>query len=106
VVKTVTTKAKDAIADAAQRSAKGVKSVAGEALGAAAKAAAQIVLESTANALEAGRARIRRSTPAMKQAAGKAATEAVSRPARRKAVAKKRKTTGRHKRKTGRESRR
>ena len=44
MVKTVTTKAKNAIVDAAQRSAKGVKSVAGVALGEAAKAAAQVVL--------------------------------------------------------------
>jgi hypothetical protein len=54
MIKTVTTKAKDAIADATQRSAKGVSSVAGVALGEAAKVAAQVVLESAANALEAG----------------------------------------------------
>ena len=98
MVKTATTKAKDAIADAAQGSAKSVKSVAGVALGEAAKIAAQVVLESTANALEAGGATIRRSTPAMKQAVGNAAREAVSKLARRKTAAKKRKTAARRKR--------
>jgi hypothetical protein len=58
--------------------------VAGEALGAAATAAADVVLESTANALDAGRARIKQSTPAVKRAVGRAATKTVSRPARRK----------------------
>jgi hypothetical protein len=104
MVKTVTTKAKNAIVDAAQRSAKGVKSVAGVALGEAAKAAAQVVLESTANALEVGRATISRSTPAMKQAVGNAAQGVVSKPAQRNTVAKKGKATARRKR--GRRSRR
>lgn len=62
MVRSVTTKARDAITNAARRSIKGVKSIAGDALGAAAKAAADVVLESTTNALDAGRAKIKQST--------------------------------------------
>ena len=51
MVRTVTKKAKDAIVDAAQ----GVRTMAGEAFGAATKAAADVVFVSTANALETGR---------------------------------------------------
>jgi hypothetical protein len=53
MVRSITTKARDAIT--AQRSVKGVTSIAGDVLGAAAQAAADVVLESTTNALE-GRA--------------------------------------------------
>lgn len=74
MVRTVTKRAKDAIVDAAQ----GVRTIAGEALGAATKAAADVVFESTANALEAGRVRLRRATPAMETALGNAARRSVS----------------------------
>ena|SRR5262245_12577275 len=90
MVKTVETQTKTAIKHVAQQSIEGARSVAGEALGAAATAAADVVLESTANALEAGRTRINQSTPEMKRAVGRAAARTVSRPARRKA-----KVTGR-----------
>jgi len=88
MVRTVATKAKDAVTDAAQRSARCVKSIAGDALGAAAKAAADVVLESTVHALEFGRTRLRQASPAMKQAIGKAAKRTVSKPVRKKTVAK------------------
>jgi hypothetical protein len=82
MVRTVTKTAKDAIVDAAQ----GVRTMAGEAFGAATKAAADVVFESTANALEAGRVRLRRATPAMENALGNAARRSVSKkkPGRRK----------------------
>ncbi len=73
MVRSVTTKAKNAITDVAQRGVENVRSVAGDAFGAAAKAAADVVLESTSNALQAGRAKVRQVTPAMKQAIGIAA---------------------------------
>jgi len=84
MVKMVATRTKRVIKHVAQRSIEGARSVAGEALGAAATAAADVVLESTANALDAGRATINQSTPAVKRAVGRAATRTVSRPARRK----------------------
>jgi hypothetical protein len=85
MVRTVTKTAKDAIVDAAQ----GVRTMAGEAFGAATKAAADVVFESTANALEAGRVRLRRATPAMENALGNAARRSVSKkkPGRRKPAA-------------------
>ena len=85
MVRTVTKTAKDAIVDAAQ----GVRTMAGEAFGAATKAAADVVFESTANALEAGRVRLRRATPAMENALGNAARRSVSKkkPGRRKTAA-------------------
>ena len=88
MVRSVTTKARDAITNVAQRSVKGVKSIVGDTLGAAAKAAADVVLKSTNNALEAGRAKIKQSTPAMKRAIGNATERTVSPPVRRKTVAK------------------
>ncbi len=90
MVRSITTKARDAITNAAQRSIKGVKSVAGDALGAAAKAAADVVVESTTHALEAGRTKIKQSAPAIKRAIGNAPKRTVSSPVRRKQVAKRR----------------
>jgi hypothetical protein len=86
MVRTVTKRAKDAIVDAAQ----GVRTIAGEAFGAATKAASDVVFESTANALEAGRVRLRRAGPAMENALGNAARRSVSKrkPGRRKSAAK------------------
>jgi hypothetical protein len=54
MVRSVTTKAKQAISDAAQRSVENVRSVAGDAFSVAAKAT-DVVVESTTNALAAGR---------------------------------------------------
>ncbi len=81
MVRSVTTKAKSAITDVAQRGVEPVRSVASDA-GAAAKAAADVMLETSSEALQAGRARVRRVTPAVKRAIGIA-------PRRRKKVAKK-----------------
>jgi len=81
MVRSVTTKAKSAITDVAQRGVETVRSVASDA-GAAAKAAADVILETSSEALHAGRARVRRVTPAVKRAIGIA-------PRRRKKVAKK-----------------
>lgn len=86
----ITTKARQAVSGAARRSAKGIRSVAGDAFGAAAKAATAVVLESAANALEAGRTKIRQSAPAMKRAAGKTAKHAVAGSRRKKPVRKRR----------------
>jgi hypothetical protein len=80
MVRSVATKAKNTITDVAQRGVDHVRSVASDA-GAAAKAAADVVLESTSSALQAGRAKVKQVTPAMKQAIGMA-------PRRRKKLAK------------------
>ena len=82
MVRTVTKRAKDAIVDAAH----GVRTIAGEAIGAATKAAADVVFESTANALEAGRTKLTRAAPAMENALGNVAWRTINRrkPARRK----------------------
>jgi hypothetical protein len=95
MVRSITTKARDAITNAAQRSVKGVTSIAGDVLGAAAQAAADVVLESTTNALEAGRAKIKQSTPAMKRAIRKAAKRTVSTPVQKTTVAKRKTTNNR-----------
>ena len=83
MVRSVTTKAKQAISDAAQRSVENVRSVAGDAFSVAAKAT-DVVVESTTNALAAGQAKLRQSTPAMKRAIGMT----VNKPRRRKKVTK------------------
>jgi len=94
MVRSVTTKAKSAITDAAQR---GVE-IASDA-GAAAKAAADVMLESTSGALQAGRARVRRATPAVKRAIGLAPRRrkkvAKRKPARKKTAARKTKRRAR-----------
>ena len=95
MVRSITTRARHAISDAAQRGAQGVKSVAGDAFGAAAKAAAEVVFESTANALGTGRTKIKQSSPAMKRAIGKAAKQTISGPHRKKTVTKRRKPASR-----------
>ena len=58
MVRSVTSKAKNAITDVAQRGVENVRSVASDA-GTAAKAAADAVLELTSSALQAGRARVK-----------------------------------------------
>ena len=84
MVRTITSRAKRAITVAAQRSVKGVKTVAGEAIGAAAKAATEVVLQKTAETLATGRSKLTRSAPAIKRAAGNAAKASVNKPVRRK----------------------
>ena len=83
MVRSITTKAKSAITDAAQR---GVE-IASDA-GAAAKAAADVMLESTSGALQAGRAKVRQVTPAVKRAIG-LAPRRRKKSAKRKVVRKK-----------------
>jgi hypothetical protein len=97
MVRILRAKTQHAIRKVARRGAKTVRSVAGDALGAAAKAAAGVVLDSTAKVLEAGRSTVQRSAPAMERAAGRAARRTITgharkkSPTRRKARAAKRK---------------
>ena len=105
MVRTISTKAKHTIVHVAKRGAKNVKEVAGEAIGAAAKAATEVVLEKTNAALAAGRARLSRSTPAIKRAAEKTARRSIDKPARstrrkRSATRRPRKTAARPNRRT------
>ena len=83
MVRTVT-RTRHTIVRAAKRGAATVKSVAGEAIGAAAKAATEVVLDKTNAALAAGRAKLTRSSPAIKRAAEKTARQSLDKPARRK----------------------
>ena len=77
MVRTVAAKARKAIVKAVQRSAHGIRTVAGDAAGAAAQAAAGVVLDSTANALEAGRTEVTQSAPAVKRRLGRAAKRTI-----------------------------
>jgi hypothetical protein len=77
MVKTVAYKARKAIVKVAQRGAEKIRTVAGDAAGAAAQAAAGVVLESTANALGAGRSEVVQSTPRVKKTLGRAAKRAI-----------------------------
>lgn len=76
MVRTVT-KARKAIVKAAQRGAERLRTVAGEAAGAAAEAAAGVVLKSAANALESGRSGVVQSTPTVKKTLGRAAKRTI-----------------------------
>ena len=100
MVRSVTTKAKNAITDVAQRGVENVRSVASDA-GAAAKSAADVVLESTSNALDAGRTKVKQVTPAMKRAIGlgpRRSKKVVKRKVARKTTASRRKTKRRARR--------
>ncbi|MFZ1066819.1 MAG: hypothetical protein WAN42_15060 [Pseudolabrys sp.] len=88
MVRTVT-RTRHTIVRAAKRGAATVKAAAGEAIGAAAKAATEVVLEKTNAALAAGRAKLTRSSPAIKRAAEKTARRSLDKPARRKRAARK-----------------
>ena len=77
MVKTVAGKARKAIVRAAQRGAEKFRTVAGDAAGAAAQAAAGVVLESTANALGAGRSEVVQSTPRVKKTLGRVAKRTI-----------------------------
>jgi hypothetical protein len=79
MVRTVAAKARKAIVKAAQRSAEKIRTVAGDAAGAAAEAAAGVVLKSTANALETGRAEVVQSTPTVKKTLRRAAKRTIGR---------------------------
>jgi predicted metal-dependent TIM-barrel fold hydrolase len=97
MVRSVATKAKNTITDVAQRGVDNVRSVASDA-GAAAKAAADVVLESTSSALQAGRAKVKQVTPAMKQAIGMAPRQKAKRKVARKKTVSRRKTRRRARR--------
>ncbi|MGB6415027.1 MAG: hypothetical protein WBF50_00325, partial [Pseudolabrys sp.] len=83
------------------------------AIGAAAKVATEVVLEKTNAALAAGRAKLTRSSPAIRRAAEKTARRSLDKPARRKRAARKpastvrrsRPATARRRRKARRNSR-
>lgn len=94
MVRTVT-RTRHTIVRAAKRGAATVKSVAGEAIGAAAKAATEVVLDKTNAALAAGRAKLTRSSPAIKRTAEKTARQSLDKPARRKRATRKRSTVRR-----------
>ena len=79
MVRTVAAKARKAIVRAAQRGAEKIKIVAGDAAGAAAEAAAGVVLKSTANALEMGRSEVVQSTPTVKKTLRRAAKRTIGR---------------------------
>src|SRR4029077_12561450 len=101
MVRTVT-RTRHTIVRAAKRGAATVKAAAGEAIGAAAKAATEVVLEKTNAALAAGRAKLTRSSPAIKRAAEKTARRSLDKPARRKRTARKRATARRSRTSTAR----
>ena len=82
------TDAKETIVDAAKAGAEGVKTVAGEALGAAAAAAAGVVLEHMSNALAAGDAKIQEATPAATEAARQAVSSPFKKSGAKKAKGK------------------
>jgi len=92
MVRTVTSETKRTIFHAAKQGAKTVKTVAGEAIGAAARAATEVVLDKTNAALAAGHATISRSSPAIKRAAEKTARRSIDKPARSR---RKKQTAGR-----------
>jgi hypothetical protein len=94
MVRTVT-RAGHTIVRAAKRGAATVKTVAGEAIGAAAKAATEVVLDKTNAALAADHAKLTRSSPAIKRAAEKTARRSLDKPARRKRSTRKRATVRR-----------
>jgi hypothetical protein len=94
MARSIATKAKRAITQVAQCGARGVKSVAADALGAAAKAAAGVVLVSTAKALATGRTKVEQSIPAMERAIGKAAVKTVRGRPRTKSSGNRRVTKG------------
>src|SRR4029079_11276630 len=77
MVKTVAAKARKAIVKAAQRSAEKIRTVAADAAGAAAQAAAWVVLDSPAYALEAGRPGVAQSAPGVKKTLGRAAKRSI-----------------------------
>ena len=80
--------AQKTVVGAAKLGARGVKSVAGDALGAAASAAAGVVLDRVSEALGSGQNKLESMTPAAQRAMQKTATLSTSKPAK-KSVAKK-----------------
>lgn len=87
----IMTDAKDTMVEAAKSGAEGMKTVAGEALGAAAVAAAGVVLDHVSKALSQGAQQVETSKPAAEQAVSDAAVSFVSGPPARKTAKKARK---------------
>jgi hypothetical protein len=89
----IMTDAKDTMVEAAKSSAEGMKTVAGEALGAAAVAAAGVVLDHVSKALNQGAQQVETSKPATEQAVSDAAVSFVgAAPARKTAKKAKKKS--------------
>jgi hypothetical protein len=84
----IMTDAKDTMVEAAKSGAEGMKTVAGEALGAAAVAAAGVVLDHVSKALGQGAQDVEANKPAMTQAAAEAVNFAGAAPARKSAKKK------------------
>ena len=87
--KSIFTEAQNSISDAAKTGADFVKPVANAALGAAAAAAAGVVLDSMSNALKRGGQKLERATPGATEAVRLAATPLTRRRPKKKASAKK-----------------
>lgn len=85
----IMTDAKDTMVEAAKSGAEGMKTVAGEALGAAAVAAAGVVLDHVSKALSQGSQQVETSKPAAERAVSDAAVSFVSGPPARKKARKK-----------------
>src|SRR5688500_3864313 len=88
----IMTDAKDTMVEAAKSGAEGMKTVAGEALGAAAVAAAGVVLDHVSKALNQGAQDVEANKPAMTQAASDAVNFAGTAPPRKTAKKAKRKS--------------
>ena len=93
MARTVAAKTRKTIVRAAQHGAEKIKAVAADAASAATQAAAGVVLASTANALEAGRAEVAQSTPSVKKTLGRAAKRTIG--GRRRAASGRKRTSRR-----------
>jgi len=87
--KSMLTEAQDSVSEVAKAGAAIVKPVASAALGAAAAAAAGVVLDSVSNALKSGGQRMEKAAPDATDAVRIAATPSGKRKTKKKAVAKK-----------------
>jgi hypothetical protein len=96
-MRTVTSRTRHTIVHAARRGAKNVKAVTGEAIGAAAKAATDVVLEKTGAALAAGRATLSRTAPSIKRVAEKTARQSLDKLRRKRTASRRRATVRRGK---------
>ncbi len=77
MAKSITTKAREKIADLAKRGSSRAKSIAADALGAAATAATEVVLKSAAKGMERGGSGLKRAIPRVKRKVGQTARRAV-----------------------------
>lgn len=93
MVRIVAAKTRKAIVRAAQHSAEKIRTVAADAASAATQAAAGVVLASTADALEAGRAQVAQSTPGVKKTLGRTAKRSIG--GRRRATGGRKRTARR-----------